>query len=83
MERFAEYNAYNLLTHNVRHIGGTEYALVHRSHPIMFLIKDNAQALQLDVDSIGNREWTKVSHTLINTCCHALWIHVFKVSVQS
>jgi len=81
MEQFSEYNAYNLLTHNVRHVGGTEYAFVHRGHPIMCLIRDNAQLLQLD--NIGDREWTKVSHTLINTCCHALWIHVFKVSVQS
>jgi len=77
MDKFTEYNAGNLMTHNVRHVSGMPYVLVHRSHPVMSFITDNASHLMINPVDIGQHEWTKVSYRLLESCCVTLCAHVF------
>jgi len=77
MDKFTEYNAGNLLTHNVRYVRDMPYAFVHRSHPIISLLRDSASQILLNPADIGTREWTKISHKLIHTCCDELRTHIF------
>ena len=77
MDKFTDYNAANLLTHNVRYVRDMQYAFVHWSHPIVSLLRDNTSQILLNPADIGTREWTKISHQLIHTCCDTLRTHVF------
>jgi hypothetical protein len=71
---YAEYNADNLATHNVLPVSGMPYVFVHENHPVISLMRANADMLGTKVDDHAkiDGEWFKVSKQVLSSCCATL-----------
>ena len=71
---YGEYNEGNLDTHNVLRVANPNYVLVHENHPVISLLKANAEFLGTEIndDMRINGEWIKVSKLVLTTCCNTL-----------
>jgi hypothetical protein len=71
---YGEYNVNNLDTHNVLEVANQSYVFVHENHPVISLLKANADLLGTDIteDQRIDGEWYKVSKTVLSTCCNTL-----------
>lgn len=71
---YGEYNERNLDTHNVLEVANQSYVFVHENHPVISLLKANADLLgtEINEDKRIDGEWYKVSKTVLSTCCSTL-----------
>lgn len=71
---YGEYNERNLDTHNVLPVANQNYVFVHENHPVVSLLKANADLLGTDItdEKKIDGEWFKVSKTVLSTCCNTL-----------
>jgi hypothetical protein len=71
---YGEYNERNLDTHNVLPVANQNYVFVHENHPVISLLKANADLLGTEIteDKRIDGEWYKVSKTVLSTCCNTL-----------
>jgi hypothetical protein len=71
---YSEYNATNLESHNVLEVNNQNYVFVHENHPVISLLKANADLLgsELRDDQRIDGEWFKVSKQVLSTCCTTL-----------
>ena len=71
---YGEYNERNLESHNVLEVTGQNYVFVHENHPVISLLKANADLLgtELHESQRIDGEWYKVSKTVLSTCCNTL-----------
>jgi hypothetical protein len=71
---YGEYNERNLDTHNVLEVANQSYVFVHEHHPVISLLKANADLLGSDITDEHriDGEWYKVSKTVLSTCCNTL-----------
>ena len=71
---YGEYNERNLDTHNVLEVANQSYVFVHEHHPVISLLKANADLLGSDItdEQRIDGEWYKVSKTVLSTCCNTL-----------
>ena len=71
---YGEYNDSNLGTHNVLEIANQNYVFVHENHPVVSLLKANADLLGTEMtdDKKVDGEWFKVSKSVLSTCCNTL-----------
>jgi hypothetical protein len=71
---YGDYNERNLEDHNVLPVTGQNYVFVHENHPVISLLKANADLLgtELKEDQRIDGEWYKVSKTVLSTCCNTL-----------
>jgi hypothetical protein len=71
---YGEYNERNLDTHNVLPVANQNYVFVHENHPVISLLKANADLLGTEIndDKRIDGEWFKVSKTVLSTCCNTL-----------
>jgi hypothetical protein len=61
-------------THNVLPVANQNYVFVHENHPVISLLKANADLLGTEIteDKRIDGEWYKVSKTVLSTCCNTL-----------
>jgi len=71
---YGEYNERNLDSHNVLPVANQNYVFVHENHPVVSLLKANADLLGTDLteDKRIDGEWFKVSKSVLSTCCNTL-----------
>jgi len=71
---YGEYNERNLDSHNVLPVANQNYVFVHENHPVISLLKANADLLGTEIndDKRIDGEWFKVSKTVLSTCCNTL-----------
>lgn len=71
---YGEYNERNLDTHNVLPVANQNYVFVHENHPVISLLKANADLLGTEIteEKRIDGEWYKVSKTVLSTCCNTL-----------
>ena len=71
---YGEYNERNLDTHNVLPVANQNYVFVHENHPVISLLKANADLLGTEIndDKRIDGEWFKVSKVVLTTCCNTL-----------
>jgi len=71
---YGEYNERNLDSHNVLPVANQNYVFVHENHPVISLLKANADLLGTEIteDKRIDGEWYKVSKTVLSTCCNTL-----------
>ena len=71
---YGEYNEKNLDTYNVLPVANQNYVFVHENHPVISLLKANADLLGSDMgdDKRIDGEWFKVSTSALATCCNTL-----------
>ena len=71
---YGEYNERNLDSHNVLPVANQNYVFVHENHPVISLLKANADLLGTEIteDRRIDGEWYKVSKTVLSTCCNTL-----------
>jgi len=71
---YGEYNERNLDTHNVLEVANQNYVFVHENHPVISLLKANADLLGTEINEEKriDGEWYKVSKSVLSTCCSTL-----------
>jgi hypothetical protein len=71
---YGEYNERNLDTHNVLEVANQNYVFVHENHPVISLLKANADLLGTEITEERriDGEWYKVSKAVLSTCCSTL-----------
>ena len=71
---YGEYNEKNLDSHNVLPVANQNYVFVHENHPVISLLKANADLLGTEIteDKRIDGEWYKVSKVVLSTCCNTL-----------
>jgi hypothetical protein len=71
---YGEYNERNLDTHNVLEVQNQNYVFVHENHPVISLLRANADLLGTEINEEQriDGEWYKVSKPVLQTCCSTL-----------
>ena len=73
-QMYPQYNASNLETMNVLNVTGQAYVFVDQNHPVIQLLRDNAEVLNADISGqplIDNR-WYKMTRQVLSSCCATL-----------
>ena len=73
-QRYPQYNAGNLETHGTLQVTGQPYLFVSQSHPVIELLKQNAELLNADITTqpFIDGEWYKLTKQVMSTCCNTL-----------
>lgn len=72
--QYPNYNATNLDTYGVLDVAGQNYVFVDQAHPVVELLRTNAEKLNASIDSqplIDNRYY-KVTKQVMSQCCQVL-----------
>jgi hypothetical protein len=71
---FRRWNATNLETEGIMRVQNQTYSFVLKTHPLIALLRANADNLQLDIDQMPlfDKQFYKVSNDLVATCCHTI-----------
>jgi len=72
--RYPQYNASNLKTQGTLQVNGQPYLFVSQTHPVIELLKQNADMLNADISSqpLIDGEWYKLTKQVMSTCCNTL-----------
>ena len=72
--RYPQYNASNLETQGTLQVNGQPYLFVSQTHPVIELLKQNADMLNADISSqpLIDGEWYKLTKQVMSTCCNTL-----------
>jgi len=84
-QKYPQYNANNLDTHGTLQVTGQPYLFVSQSHPVIELLKQNADLLNADITTqpLIDGEWYKLTKQVMSTCCNTLKTKVLsKASIQ-
>ena len=73
-QRYPQYNAGNLDTHGTLQVTGQPYLFVSQTHPVIELLKQNAELLNADISAqpLIDGEWYKLTKQVMLTCCNTL-----------
>jgi hypothetical protein len=83
--RYPQYNASNLDTQGTLQVTGQPYVFVSQTHPVIELLKQNAELLNADITTqpLIDGEWYKLTKQVMSTCCNTLRNRVLsKVSTR-
>lgn len=83
--RYPQYNAGNLESQGTLQVTGQPYLFVSQTHPVIELLKQNAELLNADISSqpLIDGEWYKLTKQVMSTCCNTLKTKVLsKVSTR-
>jgi hypothetical protein len=83
--KFPTYNTNNLESEGVLQVSGQPYLFVSQSHPVVELLRDNAEHLNADISEqpLIDGEWYKITKQVMSTCCGTLRTKVLnKVSTR-
>lgn len=72
--KYPLYNTHNLDTEGVLTVTGQTYAFVDQDHPVIDLLRTNADVLNQNIEANGliDGKWYKVSKQVLQTCCKEL-----------
>ena len=72
--KYPNYNSSNLETLGVMDIPRCPYVFVHAKHPVIDLIRANADVMGCNIDDQEpmEGEWFKVSRQALGACCNTL-----------
>lgn len=72
--RFPSYTAQNLEEHGVLSVPGQPYIFVSQNHPVVELLRQNADLLSANIDEqpLIDGEWYKIARQVLSTCCQTL-----------
>jgi hypothetical protein len=81
---FPRYNANNLHTQGMMAIEGRSYVFVEHGHPVIHLLKQNADVLGADINTqpMIDNEFYKMSRYCFDVCCNTLRANVKCVWLQ-
>jgi len=83
--KFPTYNSANLESEGVLQVSGQPYLFVSQSHPVVELLRDNAEHLNADISQqpLIDGEWYKITKQVMGSCCATLRTKVLnKVSTR-
>ena len=83
--KYPTYNAGNLDKEGVLLVSGQPYLFVSQSHPVIDLLRQNAEHLNADISQqpLIDGEWYKITKQVMGTCCATLRSKVLsKVSTR-
>ena len=69
---YPQYNASSLETQGMLQVNGQPYLFVSQTHPVIELLKQNADMLNADISSqpLIDSEWYKLTKQVMSTCCN-------------
>jgi len=72
--QYSEWNSSNLESHGVMDVNGQPYVFVHLRHPIVGLLRHNADLIGCDIDKQPRMDdnWLKITRQVLSTCCQTL-----------
>lgn len=72
--KYPNYNSSNLETFGVMDVQRCPYVFVHCDHPVIDLLRVNADTLGAAIDDqqLIDGQWFKVSRQVLGSCCHTL-----------
>lgn len=72
--KYPNYNATNLDSYGVLQVQGQSYVFVSQYHPVIDLLRTNAEKLNASIDDqpLIDNQWYKVTKQVMNQCCHVL-----------
>jgi hypothetical protein len=72
--RYPNYTAQNLEEHGVLSVAGQPFVFVSQKHPVIDLLRQNADLLSANIDEqpLINGEWYKITRQVMGTCCQTL-----------
>lgn len=72
--KYPAYNTHNLDTEGVLTVTGQTYCFVDQEHPVIDLLRSNADVLNQNIETNGliDGKWYKVSKQVLATCCKQL-----------
>lgn len=72
--RYPMYNASNLETQGILQVVGQPYVFVNLNHPVVDLLRTNADKLNASIDNqpLIDNEWYKVTKQVLSQCCQVL-----------
>ena len=73
-QMYPKYSASNLETYNVLNVTGQPYVFVDQNHPVIQLLKDNADVLNADISQqpLIDGRWLKMTRQVLSSCCNTL-----------
>lgn len=73
-KQYPSYNASNLESWGVMEVKNCPYVFVHKSHPMIALLRVNKNLLGADIDSqeMMDNQWYKVTRQVMSSCCNML-----------
>jgi len=73
-QQYSEWNHANLESHGVMDVNGQPYVFVHQRHPIIGLLRHNAELIGCDIDKQPrmDEDWLKITRQVLSTCCQTL-----------
>jgi hypothetical protein len=83
--KYPNYNANNLESEGVLQVAGQLYVFVSKGHPVVELLRSNADKLNARIDEqpLIDGEWYKITKQVFSQCCQALRAKVLsKVSTR-
>ena len=83
--RFPSYTAQNLEEQGVLSVQGQPFVFVSQHHPVVELLRQNADLLSANIDEqpLIDGEWYKITRQVLSTCCQTLRTKVLsKVSTR-
>ena len=72
--RYPNYTAQNLEEHGVLSVAGQPFVFVSQKHPVIDLLRQNADLLSANIDEqpLIDGEWYKITRQVMGTCCQTL-----------
>ena len=72
--RFPSYTAQNLEEQGVLSVQGQPFVFVSQNHPVVELLRQNADLLSANIDEqpLIDGEWYKITRQVLSTCCQTL-----------
>jgi len=73
-EKYTEWNTHNLESYGVMDVMNMPYVLVHKSHPVIDMLRSNADILGCDIDEqpMIDKQCFRVSRQVLAACCDTL-----------
>jgi hypothetical protein len=73
-QNYSEWNTHNLESHGVMDVTNQPYVFVHMGHPVIGLLRHNADLIGCDIDKqpMIDKQYFKVTRQVLATCCDTL-----------
>jgi hypothetical protein len=84
-EKFSKWNKTNLESEGVMDVPNHPYIFVHMDHPVIGVLRYNADLIGCDIDKQPKMDgqWFKITRQVMNTCCHTVRTKILnKVQTQ-
>jgi hypothetical protein len=72
------WNRENLRTEGVIEVHDSNYRFVHICHPLIDVLRHNADAIHADISRHPRvaKTWVRVTNSVVDACCSAIEVHI-------